>query len=383
MATKDKYILKLCLKLLSKPKNVSKQDLIKIRDEKINPDSPLSIINYLSRNLEDKGRDYPALKEKIKNKLNDLGFSSTFLDHLFYKMDRNFDAVVLVVKRDFLIEHNKSYLLDYQLLKNRKISYDKDTPLCNNIEFSDQKSAFSIGTGFFVAKGLVATAAHLLFPHKDLTNEIAFIRGFSAKKIKLTNNYPSKNNKTGKITPISKIKIDAKDVFFPENRPYLLEDGKLKYSAYNYTETNEDWAIVPTDQESDNYVKISDSRILYKQKTYCFGHGLGLPKTTTFKGTVIRHEPNKSYFECKMKAFAGNSGSPIFDEKHNVVGMLVRGTSVLFQDKQNKCFKFKMGTNLGEGEECQKMQPITNAIAAYTKNSVVTQPIQNGINVHL
>lgn len=262
---------------------------------------------------------------------------------IFADMDRNQESVVMIVSRKHLKKiGNGGYLLHSRPLHERTVH--PNYAICTDIKFSKQPSAYCLGTGFFVRPTVIATAAHVLFPHKNLKEDICLIRGFSA------------SSTTSDI--YAPILVKEEDLFIPKW-------SALKPQLYSNTETNEDWALLEVEstigQTAKHIVQLSNEQVDYKQQVYCIGHGLGLPKKLSHSGLVIQINPTKPYFECQLSTFSGNSGSPVFDVTTNqLVGILVRGRPEL--QLNGDCLIPQKYASAYEGEECQILQPIQQAL---------------------
>jgi hypothetical protein len=86
------------------------------------------------------------------------------------------------------------------------------------------------------------------------------------------------------------------------------------------------------------------------------GHPLGGPKIGT-KGTILSNEA--AYDRAAITGFEGNSGSPVFNDKGEVFGILVRGYPAGLVDSSTD-------------KECR----ITNQCSADGKNCKVADPNQ-------
>ena len=79
------------------------------------------------------------------------------------------------------------------------------------------------------------------------------------------------------------------------------------------------------------------------------GYPVGLPLKVAFTESDPNKDPsevtnrifarNATMFFARLDAFKGNSGSPVFNEEFEVVGILTGGASDFWHDKTNGCFK--------------------------------------------
>ncbi len=292
--------------------------------------------------------EYEELKQYVYGLIqsaNNNGVSTSIKEKLavllFEQLDRNFKNTVLVVEAKYLeIVDENYYRLTSELLVNRSMKKGEYS-ICKNIPFANQPSAYAKGTGFFIRKDVIATAAHILLPNRNL-RDFRFIKNY----------HKAVDTDFGKG-----ILIHKEDIYTP------ITD--LKDEIFDYSRRNQDWALIKVDKNNDSSVDISMSPIKYKQEVYCIGHGLGLPKKISYNGTIINLQSTKQYFECKLSTYAGNSGSPIFDSNtHKLVGMLIRGKTRIYLTEQPKgqCYQIKVSTSDFQGEECQKIKYVTPAL---------------------
>jgi V8-like Glu-specific endopeptidase len=184
--------------------------------------------------------------------------------------------------------------------------------------FHFQKQYFakaSIGTAFLVrvnankTKGLLVTAAHVLDEYDKVKNA-------------------------------DENKDDLPFYFYQNfcigtngNIPELTSLPRFKYSKTIFRIGGEknvdfDWAIVEV--EAENGTQFPEPLIFSKKKvvpvgsnTYCLGYPFGLPQKMSWDGLVFESDNVK--FNCKLLSYGGNSGSPVFDDDNNLIGIL-KGT---------------------------------------------------------
>lgn len=86
-----------------------------------------------------------------------------------------------------------------------------------------------------------------------------------------------------------------------------------------------DWAILRFEQALGAApLRLRTGEVEIGEAVWMFGHPCGLPLKYAPGAVVTRHK-NEDRFLATLDAFAGNSGSPVFDAQRRVVGMLVRG----------------------------------------------------------
>jgi hypothetical protein len=166
-------------------------------------------------------------------------------------------------------------------------------------------------SGFVVDQNRIATAGHCVESDKDL-EEFYIVLNFLQDGYKTT-----------------KTIFSADEVF----TPVKLEDRKQD------PETLEDYAIVKLDRpvSAKHIATIRETKITDKEAVFVIGHPCGLPVKYADGAKVINNQ-NNYYFIADLDTYGGNSGSPVYDTAHNVVGILVRGERDFVFDTDQTCY---------------------------------------------
>jgi tetratricopeptide (TPR) repeat protein len=118
---------------------------------------------------------------------------------------------------------------------------------------------------------------------------------------------------------------------------------------YMFKKNVADWAIVKLDREvegRDLLTFADSSTIRFQTQLYMLGHPLGLPLKLTMGAEVKERiktkktheikEEEAPLFEADLDAFAGNSGSPVFElERGTIIAMLFAGNPAQFKSDNN------------------------------------------------
>ncbi len=194
--------------------------------------------------------------------------------------------------------------------------------------FQNQKFCTSaIGTAFLVRvngkKGLVVTAAHVLdveairdeITHKGNDNDLPlyFYQNFCI----------GSKGEEPDFTVLPKFK-HTKTVF---------RIGGEKSVDF-------DWAIMEVEVVGGaifpDPLVFSDEKVVpIGSNTYCLGYPFGLPQKLSWDGLVFESDNVK--FNCKLLSYGGNSGSPVFNDKNELIGIL-RGTDKEIDSIKSKRF---------------------------------------------
>lgn len=301
--------------------------------------------------------EWSELKQLIHTKMSD-GKSAVRVrnavkagaaEALLSALEQNVRSIVLVTQRSRLTIYPKSQTCKVPSQKLQRRILRQDKVFCGDAPYAEQASARFFGTGFFVAENTIATAAHVLslLSNGIDVNDIAFIRGYILDT-------PKKYNK-GVIVPLS-------DVFIPD-----VPMGPGQVLTCDYSAAGHDWALVkvrpmvPSGKPVVTVSLASSSSLKPGAQLYSMGHGLGLPLKISYEGNVIRNDPDTPFFENSLTLLGGNSGSPVFNADHEVVGIYVRGTHKI-QESAEGCLCIRDEANPYEGQECQRIEPVLKAL---------------------
>ena len=113
-----------------------------------------------------------------------------------------------------------------------------------------------------------------------------------------------------------------------------------------YSPTGEDWAIVQLDRPVPEQLArpVAESSWLTGKigdaaSVYVLGYPSGLPVKYAPEA-VVRKNVAPGHFTSNLDTFGGNSGSGVYDERtHQLVGVLVRGTTDYGRKAGYSCFK--------------------------------------------
>lgn len=141
---------------------------------------------------------------------------------------------------------------------------------------------------------------------------------------------------------------------------------KRLISAERNLMTLKDFSIIELDRPVINAepVKIAKQQKLANEaKVFMLGHPYGLPLMTTGPSAILNNNLDH-YFETELDAFAGNSGSPVFNaETMELEGIFVRGGTdeVSDLDTDDLCkrwYSCEIGTDSCQTEDVTRIQSI-------------------------
>lgn len=114
--------------------------------------------------------------------------------------------------------------------------------------------------------------------------------------------------------------------------PLCFEAGQVAFpsAALSSRELEEagdgDWAVLRFEQAlpAPPLRLRAEGEVVVGEPVWMLGHPCGIPLKYA-PGALVTGHKNDDRFFATLDAFAGNSGSPVFDAQHEVVGVLVRG----------------------------------------------------------
>ena len=176
--------------------------------------------------------------------------------------------------------------------------------LCAGERFSEHPKA-ALGTAFLVRPDIVVTAAHVL-----------------------------------KTTPLNKLVLvfdfEIRDGTLPTQVREIYRP--LRVLSQDKGDGTYDWAILLLDRAVANarVLPLARARPRSSAPVYMWGHSLGTPKKF-MRGRVLENEPGSHSVRVDLDAFGGDSGSPVLNEDHEVVGVLFGGSADLAKSRGRGC----------------------------------------------
>jgi V8-like Glu-specific endopeptidase len=226
-------------------------------------------------------------------------------------------------------------------------NFGKRMNLCPEEPFKEQPiGAFC--SGALVADDIVMTAGHCI------TDEN------SCKDTKIVFGYMVKKANSQAITNI------------PQNEVYSCKAIIKRQQGVESTEGNEggeglgpDYALIKLDRKVTNHKPLAINRnqeLKKGQPMYVIGYPVGLPIKLANDAKVRDPQP-EGYFVADLDTFGGNSGSPVFNAKTNLIeGILVRGDTDFEKTPSGCTVSYKVSQDEGRGEDVTKISVLSKYI---------------------
>jgi V8-like Glu-specific endopeptidase len=218
---------------------------------------------------------------------------------------------------------------------------------------------FSIGeaTAFFIGKKLALTAAHVVC---------------------------DENSDQLDLNKIKNLRLIFGFQMIQENQCKTIFEKKSVYKIKNVVAHNydrgirnrdsfwQDWALIKLARPVEDLIPLKlnfCSQYTKGMKLYMLGFPFGQPEKFTGNGkiTSVSGNDGDKYFQADLDAFKGGSGSPVFNDKHEVIGILCSGHDDLelvsdYRGSANARIQLKTLTKkdiaLKGWEKCQRLDTL-------------------------
>lgn len=182
--------------------------------------------------------------------------------------------------------------------------------VCKEERFSADPSLSYACTGFLVAPDLIATAGHCMVNTGVSEHETdAYCEAFSWL-------FDYSANSDG-ITPTT---------ILDPAKHYRCKE--VVYAIKEETAPFRDFALVQLERPvlDRKPLKLAAGDVLDNTSLSMIGYPLGAPAKLSPNAKILLNNKSRQSFVTNLDAFEGNSGSPVFNAKQEVVGILIAGT---------------------------------------------------------
>ena len=194
--------------------------------------------------------------------------------------------------------------------------------MCKDERFVNQASVSYACTGFLVGPDLLVTAGHCG-----------------------TNTGEVRNSSEGyceAYTWMFDYRADSDVNRIPNNDIYKCSE--IIYAVQQEIDGNmQDFSLIRLDRkvEGRTPLKLAQQEAKLNERITMLGHPMGLPLKYTYSARVFRGVEGRSFL-TNLDAFGGNSGSPVFNTKNEVVGVLIAGNPSVatYRDPKAGCDRY-------------------------------------------
>jgi V8-like Glu-specific endopeptidase len=238
-----------------------------------------------------------------------------------------------------------------------------DNLLCESEKFHQNISLPYACSGFLVAPNIIATAGHCMVNTGVSLNETQMY----------CEAYSWLFDFNGEVDVDA---VDKESLYHCKQIIYAINEDEFPYR---------DFALVELDRPVSGRkpLKISSEEPIVGASLSMIGHPLGMPAVLSKNGRVFVNDEDRQSFVTSLDALSGNSGSAVFNNDEEVVGILIAGTpspelvSHGTCSVSNTCDEFGQNCLINDdgpqydgfqahGSEVQKIFPIQELIKSFT-----------------
>lgn len=241
--------------------------------------------------------------------------------------------------------------------------------LCKDEPFSKQRSVSYACTGFLVGEDLLVTAGHCGVNVGEVFNSSedyceAYTWMFDFHKHTNVKRVPKRNI------------YKCKEIIYAVNI-----DG----------DPYRDFTLLRLDRKVQGRkpYKLAKDEARLSDPVRMFGHPMGMPMKLADNASIIESDPNKYSYLTDLDAFSGNSGSPVFNDNDEVIGVLVAGNPAIstYKEAGENCERYNSCD--ADGNNCKAIsinansQGFPNTFSEVQKISVYKDLIEKALTQHL
>lgn len=219
-----------------------------------------------------------------------------------------------------LIKRNKIYQRADGNFELRTRVFSEARNLCTAERFYNQPVA-GFCSGFGVSDNLFVTAGHCVETQTDL-HSFYVVYNFNQENVNQT-----------------RVIFTPDEVYTPIELVHRRDDD------------GKDFAVIRLDRTipATRQVVLRTTDVRKDEPVFVIGYPCGLPLKYA-DGARVVDTSSADFFLANLDTYGGNSGSPVFDDSHQVVGILVRGARDFQFNATDKCFYSNVCTALGTPE---------------------------------
>ena len=200
--------------------------------------------------------------------------------------------------------------------------------LCSDERFSSQQIVSYACTGWLVGPDLLITAGHCGVNGGEVHNT--------------TENYCEA------YTWMFDYYTNTDTANVPRNN--IFKCKQIIYAGNTGEEVGDiDFTILRLDRMAHGRspLKLAETQPRLNDEVFMLGHPMGLPMKITDEAHIFKLDQKRSFL-TNLDAFAGNSGSPVFNKFNEVIGLLVAGNPAQSTYKDGDCDRYNTCDENGE-----------------------------------
>jgi len=206
--------------------------------------------------------------------------------------------------------------------------------MCPDERFAEEPSLAYACTGFLIGPDLLLTAGHCASNYKEVFNE----PGDWCESYSWMFDYIQNSSQKAKLKNLSPDKI--------------YKCREIIYAVADEDDPKRDFAMIRLERSvlDRPVLKLSQKEVKPGDSVTMIGSPLGMPLKYTRNALAISNQSKSNKILTNLDAFQGNSGSPVFNSDHEVVGILVSGSpnETTYEDKKLKCHRYNRCDDNGE-----------------------------------
>ena len=227
---------------------------------------------------------------------------------------------------------------------NYKVYHDNISDfMCKDERFSMEPNLAYACTGFLVGPDLLLTAGHCSTNYDEIFN----VNDLYCDSYAWMFDYRSTAESAVNLSDVS-----------PDT---IYECKEIIYAVSDTDEPYRDFALIRLDRlvVGRDYLKMATADVIDGDSVTMLGSPMGMPTKFTGNAQVLENIESKNSFTTNLDAFIGNSGSPVFNDLGEVVGILVSGSpsDATYKDPVLSCERYNYCDE--DGNNCMSSETST------------------------